>query len=271
MSALLAQEAARLEAELKSSFRKRADPRSVAALRNRLRDKYEELLTTDYALAQSNDVEPNLWKLIFYKRVEELRKKVRKLQSASTAGEPEAAALYARQLDALRQVLREASGFYHDLIRKLEGLKGPVKTTVSLHRCYIFLGDLARYTEWHKEGRNKDWSIAESYYMEAVQTLCTIGHPQNQLAVLATYMDDDLLATYRYFRCLAVEHPFSTARDNLVLAFEKARTSYEKLAAREQAASRVVGNGTGGGNDKAMMVMPTARRRAGSGSGSGSG
>ena len=42
-----------------------------------------------------------------------------------------------------------------------------------------------------------------------------------QLAVLATYINDELLAVYRYFRSLAVETPFLTARDNLILHFEK--------------------------------------------------
>jgi protein SMG7 len=42
-----------------------------------------------------------------------------------------------------------------------------------------------------------------------------------QLAVLATYVSDELLAVYRYFRSLAVETPFLTARDNLILLFEK--------------------------------------------------
>ena len=42
-----------------------------------------------------------------------------------------------------------------------------------------------------------------------------------QLAILATYMGDELVAVYRYFRSLAVEIPFSTARDNLIIIFDK--------------------------------------------------
>lgn len=42
-----------------------------------------------------------------------------------------------------------------------------------------------------------------------------------QLAILATYSGDELMAVYRYFRSLAVENPFATARDNLIVAFEK--------------------------------------------------
>ena len=42
-----------------------------------------------------------------------------------------------------------------------------------------------------------------------------------QLAVMATYIGDELLAVYHYFRSLAAESPFYTAKDNLVLLFEK--------------------------------------------------
>lgn len=44
-----------------------------------------------------------------------------------------------------------------------------------------------------------------------------------QLAILASYSGDELVATYRYFRSLAVDSPFTTARDNLIIAFEKVR------------------------------------------------
>lgn len=46
-----------------------------------------------------------------------------------------------------------------------------------------------------------------------------------QLAILASYSGDDLLSVYRYFRSLAVDSPFSTARDNLIIAFEKVLVS----------------------------------------------
>lgn len=45
--------------------------------------------------------------------------------------------------------------------------------------------------------------------------------PVWQLAILASYSGDELAAIYRYFRSLAVDSPFSTARDNLIIAFEK--------------------------------------------------
>jgi hypothetical protein len=42
-----------------------------------------------------------------------------------------------------------------------------------------------------------------------------------QLAILASYSGDELASIYCYFRSLAVDNPFSTARDNLIIAFEK--------------------------------------------------
>lgn len=35
---------------------------------------------------------------------------------------------------------------------------------LSINRCFIFLGDLARYRELHGENSVKDWSGAERYY-----------------------------------------------------------------------------------------------------------
>jgi Est1 DNA/RNA binding domain len=42
-----------------------------------------------------------------------------------------------------------------------------------------------------------------------------------QLGILATYSRDELLVLYCYFRSLAVDSPFTMARENLVIAFDK--------------------------------------------------
>ncbi|KAH7524880.1 hypothetical protein FEM48_Zijuj06G0166100 [Ziziphus jujuba var. spinosa] len=55
------------------------------------------------------------------------------------------------------------------------------------------------------------------------------GNPHHQLTILASYSGDELVAIYRYFRSLAVESPFSTARDNLIVAFEKNHKSFSQL------------------------------------------
>ena len=38
---------------------------------------------------------------------------------------------------------------------------------------------------------------------------------------MASYSGDELVAIYRYFRSLALDNPFTTARENLIVAFEK--------------------------------------------------
>lgn len=49
------------------------------------------------------------------------------------------------------------------------------------------------------------------------------GQPHNQLAVLATYAEDELGAVYHYTRALSTASPFLTARENLVMLFDKSR------------------------------------------------
>ena len=91
---------------------------------------------------------------------------------------------------AFARFLAEATDFYSDLHRRLEAMQhqyakggggggpdgAPVAgsserrsrlgklVVVSINRCLIFLGDLARYRELHGESPNKDWSVAEGHY-----------------------------------------------------------------------------------------------------------
>ncbi|KAH7294841.1 hypothetical protein KP509_27G021400 [Ceratopteris richardii] len=158
-------------------------------------------------------------------------------------------------LAVFRSYLAEATGFYHDLILKIgakHGLSQDDLTNSSLldknikkndkrsaelkrcqlscHRCLIYLGDLARYKEYYGDDvKNHDWSIAAGFYVKAASLWPASGNPYNQLAVLATYIGDEMLAVYHYFRSLASETPFLTAKDNLILLFEKNRHIYMRL------------------------------------------
>lgn len=129
------------------------------------------------------------------------------------------------------------------------------KGLVSCHRCLIYLGDLARYKGMYGEGDsiNREFTAASSYYLQAASLWPSSGNPHHQvfgiassivffivalclvhsyhnlfwcicsyqLALLASYSGDELVAIYRYFRSLAVDSPFTTARENLIVAFEK--------------------------------------------------
>lgn len=124
------------------------------------------------------------------------------------------------------------------------------KGLISCHRCLIYLGDLGRYKGLYGDSDSKghEFTAASSYYFQAASLLPSSGNPHHQvvyyvffclikyvfllafqvtdlkyfqLAILASYSGDELVAVYRYFRSLAVDSPFLTARENLVVAFEK--------------------------------------------------
>lgn len=87
---------------------------------------------------------------------------------------------------AFARFLAEATDFYASLLRRFEAMQhqyakgagagaGSVDSSerrsrlvrllvMSINRCFIFLGDLARYRELHGENSAKDWSSAERFY-----------------------------------------------------------------------------------------------------------
>jgi hypothetical protein len=236
------------------SKKKSAFDRSISALRNNIRDNYEQIIFLDYDFAVSKDVEQSIWKTVFYRVIEEYRKKLRKCASMDDKDSPTSKDEVRRVQASFRNFLGSAANFYQQLLQKLQQafhlvLDGSIsynvgdaepaqhsspysphsqtaqqtqhKSYLSCHRCFIFLGDLARYHKDIQDDFANDLKNAEMYYKQALQLVPDNGNPHNQLAVLATYSDDELSAVFRYFRSLAVKQPFATARDNLFVLFEK--------------------------------------------------
>jgi protein SMG7 len=192
--------------------------------------------------------------------------------------------------------LSEATGFYHDLMVKIRAKYGlPLsyvsddsgfqngfskngnnrsvdvkKGLISCHRCLIYLGDLARYKGLYGDGESKsrDFAAASSYYMQASSVWPSSGNPHHQLAILASYSGDEFVAVYRYFRSLAVDNPFTTARDNLIIAFEKNRQAYTQFIGEAKAATvkppplRMTGKGRGKGAGRAPVKESKAEEIA---------
>ncbi|KAF9156032.1 hypothetical protein BG015_007598 [Linnemannia schmuckeri] len=153
-----------------------------------------------------------------------------------------------------RAFIQEATGFYHRLIQNLAscydlnesgdsmhavpiGDKRPLSDITdaarqsalsSCHKCYIFLGDLARYRQTFNDSPKKNWSAARDYYNEARNLLPSSGNPYNQLAVIATFTPNNFLALYFYYRSLAVRLPFMTARNNIKVLIQKIASDPEK-------------------------------------------
>ncbi|CAI9754796.1 unnamed protein product [Fraxinus pennsylvanica] len=277
--------------ELENQCRKAAQARipSDPKAWQKMCENYEAIILEDHAFSEQNDVEYALWQL-HYRRIEELRVLFNAALASAGSAAPQNVKVPVRagpdRLTKIRSHLKaflsEATGFYHDLTLKLRVKYGlPLdrfsddpdnqislledankysernKGLISCHRCLIYLGDLARYKGLYGEGdsKAKEFAAASSYYMQASSLWPSSGNPHHQLAILAGYSNDELVSIYRYFRSLAVENPFVTARDNLIIAFEKNRHSYTQLlgdakALAKAVPSRMPGNSRGKGETR---------------------
>lgn len=236
-----------------------------------MRENYEAIILEDHEFSEKHEIEFMLWQL-HYRRIEEFRLHV---NAAKTSGlnAPQTVRSQVKPdrikkiRSAFKSFLSESTGFYHDLILKIrakyglplgyfsEGPESQIipskdekksvemkKGLLSCHRCLIYLGDLARYKGLYGEGDSiiREYTAASSYYKQAASLCPSSGNPHHQLAILASYSNDDLVTIYRYFRSLAVDNPFSTARENLIIAFEKNRQKITELPIAKAASSKVL-------------------------------
>ncbi|XP_027343615.1 protein SMG7 [Abrus precatorius] len=270
--------------ELESKRRRSAQARvpSDPNAWQQMRENYEAIILEDHAFSEQHNIEYALWQL-HYKRIEEFRAYFSAALSSTSANSSQGGKGPARP-DRITKIrlqfktfLSEATGFYHDLITKIRAKYGlPLgyfedsenrivmekdgkksaemkKGLVSCHRCLIYLGDLARYKGMYGEGDsiNREFIAASSYYLQAASLWPSSGNPHHQLALLASYSGDELVAIYRYFRSLAVDSPFTTARENLIVAFDKNRQSFSQLpgdakaVAVKESSGRLTGKGRG--------------------------
>ncbi|KAG7598520.1 Tetratricopeptide-like helical domain superfamily [Arabidopsis suecica] len=180
---------------------------------------YEQIFKSNLQQEELQEVEFSLWKL-HYKHIDEFRKGLKTDDQI-------------KHMKAFKLFLSKAAEFYQSLISKVRGYYhrlseecGEQKSRFLCHRFYICLGDLQRYQEQYlKTHEHPNWSTAATYYLEAAKSWPDSGNPHNQLAVLATYVGDEFLALYHCVRSLAVKEPFPGASNNLLLLFEKNRSS----------------------------------------------
>ncbi|XP_010478194.1 PREDICTED: protein SMG7L [Camelina sativa] len=180
---------------------------------------YEQIFKSNLQHEELQEVEFCLWKL-HYKHIDEFRKGLKTDD-------------HVKHMKAFKLFLLKAAEFYQNLISKvreyyhrLSEESGVQKGRFLCHRFYICLGDLQRYKEQYlKTQEHPNWSTAATYYLEAAESWPDSGNPHNQLAVVATYVGDEFLALYHCVRSLAVKEPFPGALNNLLLLFEKNRSS----------------------------------------------
>ncbi|KAJ6747612.1 hypothetical protein OIU74_029967 [Salix koriyanagi] len=252
-----------MNVELGNRLRRSAQARipSDFTVWQQMRDNYEAIILEDHAFSEQHEIEYALWQL-HYRRIEEFRTHCKAALASNGSVTSQNGTMVARpeRITKIRSqfktFLSEATGFYHDLMLKVrakcglplvsfsdnaesqnimsgEGNKATMmrKGLISCHRCLIYLGDLSRYKGLYGEGDSKtrDFSAASSYYKQASSLWPSSGNPHHQLGILATYSGGEFEAIYCYFRSLAIDNPFSTARDNLIIEFEKNRQSFSQL------------------------------------------
>ncbi|KAL5150480.1 Protein SMG7L [Glycine soja] len=233
----------------------------VQVLYHNIRSSYERAILNNHTHSELQEVEYSLWKL-HYKHIDEFRKIMKRSSGNAEnkkSGMPKDGVVQINNdnhIQAFKSFLSEATEFYQTLIVKLrkhygvpeEALfhkKGCVSASFEpesmlkcqylRHRCLVCMGDLARYKQHYEnlDAQKQNWSVSATHYLEATRIWPDSGNPQNQLAVLATYIGDDFLALYHCVRSLAVKEPFPDAWDNLILLLEKNRSSHLECVSSE--------------------------------------
>ncbi|KAJ6416613.1 hypothetical protein OIU84_002471 [Salix udensis] len=245
-------EVANLEKQLRTLVHTRGLIYSnVQDLYRKICSSYEKIILNDHRLEELQDIEYSLWKL-HYRHIDDFRKRINKISAyggeTETLVTPQSKVAAQRSsdnhVDGFKSFLSEATGFYQNLIFKIRRYydlpedfsfhrsgansasaepKKMQKLQFLCHRFLVCLGDLARYREQceRSDTQNHKWSVAVAHYFEATIIWPDSGNPQNQLAVLATYVGDEFLALYHCIRSLAVKDPFPDAWNNLILLFER--------------------------------------------------
>ncbi|KAF8096558.1 hypothetical protein N665_0306s0015 [Sinapis alba] len=194
----------------------------VSQLYTKTGSTYEQIFKSNLQQEELQEVEFSLWKL-HYKHIDEFRKGLKADDPAKSNTHMKAFKLFLiRAAEFYKNLISKVRGYYHNALSEESG----GKSRFLCHRFYICLGDLERYKEQYlKTHEHPNWSTAATYYLEAANSWPDSGNPHNQLAVLATYVGDEFLALYHCVRSLAVKEPFPGASNNLLLLFEKNRSS----------------------------------------------
>lgn len=238
--------------ELKESSDAKLHGPEIAELSIKVRQEYRKLIVqhTSFLSQEKRDVDGLLWKNCFYKRIEEFRRSLKKHTPELNQLTPYTAAydkhcLFLSKLSfSFKSFLSESVAFYQEMMTELEERvkQRSTSTTTSnnntevatatlrcVYRCLLYLGDLERYKELYSGGEPKAFNEAEQYYVKATISDPSSGNAHNQLAVLATYNDSEIIAVYRYCRSILVRQPFTGGFENLRTLFSKNNRAFASL------------------------------------------
>jgi hypothetical protein len=197
---------------------------------------YRELIVCGYKSSDLKDANTSLWKCCFYRPIEEYRMSIKKvaevLQKSTLVGPgydtntEKSKHKLLRLNSALHGKIALASSFYIDLLLENErilDIPGNDKNIIShnIHKTLIYLGDLERYRVLHLDSTGRNWEVARKYYKRAALVLPNSGAPYNQLAILAVYEHNDILAAFMHCRSVIIGDSFPNGYDNLSIMYKK--------------------------------------------------
>ncbi|XP_052219123.1 telomerase-binding protein EST1A-like isoform X2 [Dreissena polymorpha] len=238
MAEHLLREAVPLDKQLSSLLARRLNGEETLNIINQLRQQImvrcERVILLDLEMSSDQGVEQMMWKTVFHQMVELIRKQLAEDRTEETRF-------------MLHNILDEGTTFYEGLISKLQSTckfdlepfldpeqlppenrsRNLVLALLSVQRCFICLGDIARYKEQNNDSGKINYAKARNWYLKAQQIAPKNGRPYNQLAILALYTKHKLDAVYYYMRSLASSNPFLTAREGLMTLFNEARKKAE--------------------------------------------
>ena len=189
------------------------------------------------------DIIGQLWKMSFYRQIEEFRSALKKCKTKLQADQSSPLAQQVKNHMTLVQqefdhFLSYGIQFFQRLMTELEKKANNLSNTHSLvndhymhnvHRSLLCLGDLSRYKELYSEKEQKDFTESVRFYERAALIVPSSGMPQNQLAMLATYNEAESTALYHYCRSIMADNAFTGGFENIARLFAVNKSSYEQL------------------------------------------
>lgn len=219
----------------------KSNDEKAARLRSHLCEVLSDILISDPVVGMENDCTGRLWRSCFYAPIGIWRSRIsrEKRKQGSNLSSLE---------QAFKKFLGEAITLYDYLVLQYQSKLAPSDSQISsqgstqesfpsavseevegvipgLHRLYIHMGDLNRYSE--------SYSKAENCYLSAAKLAPGMGNPYNQLAVVAQIKDANMscVALYWYARSLFATHgSFETSSSNLERLFNMNRKYLEEHA-----------------------------------------
>ncbi|XP_062507794.1 telomerase-binding protein EST1A-like [Corticium candelabrum] len=204
---------------------------AVMELQQQLKEACENVVTEQVHKAHSSDTLQLLWKSGYHQVIEWLRKSVGDSNILSTFLE-DACQFYQKLITTIQEKSRFTIMAYNPLLTYSRADKRTRIAILLCHKCYMCLGDLARYQQQHHS--IADFGLARKFYMKAQVLVPKNGLAYNQLAITAALAKRKLDAVYYYMRSLAVSQPFINAREKLMVLFEDARRRHKYIIEKQR-------------------------------------